>query len=124
MPNYKEFLKSQQEKPDPTYIVIFKGSADPKTNVNWCSDCVKAEPNINNILKPFCHKNNIKVFTVDVGLKEEWRNKNHLLRKHKFFRLTGVPTMIFVKNRKPLFRLVESDLSNVKIVESFLKELI
>ena len=124
MLNYKEFLKNQEQSPEKTYIVIFKGSVDPKTNMNWCSDCRKAEPNINKILKPFCQENKIRVYSVQVGLKDEWKDKNHLLRKNKFFRLTGVPTLIYVNNEMPIIRLVEDDLSNVKIMESFLKELI
>ncbi len=124
MLNYKQFLELIKKENPISYIVAFKGTVDPKTKENWCSDCVKAEPNIKNLIQPFCQENKILFYSVEVGLRDEWKDQNHLLRKDKFFRLTGVPTIIFVQNNKPLFRLVEEEIFNEKIVKEFLKEIL
>lgn len=49
------------EKPD-TYLAVFKGSVDPDTNFNWCSDCVKADPNIKSIVEPIVKQKGIEFY--------------------------------------------------------------
>lgn len=63
---HQELLEKELPK---KCLVIFKGSIDPETNQNWCSDCVKAQPNIDNVIIPYCEEKNITVFIVEVGLR-------------------------------------------------------
>ena len=49
-------------------LVLFKGDIDPATGKNWCSDCVKAEPYIEQFAKPLAIKKGIDLWTVVVGV--------------------------------------------------------
>ena len=59
---------------------------------------MKAEPTINDFLKPKAKEENIPVFILEVGLRDEWKNPEHVARKHPKFRLTGVPAICFIEN--------------------------
>ncbi len=51
----------------PRFIGIFKGSIDPATGVNWCSDCVVAEEPIKKYLLPLAEEKKVPVLEVSVG---------------------------------------------------------
>ena len=53
-----------------TYLALFKGAED-ENGVNWCGDCVAAEPTINNVLYPLAKENNIPVFYCNAGTRDE-----------------------------------------------------
>lgn len=49
---------------------------------------------------PICEQKKIPVFIVKVGQKVEWKDKQHPLRKDKFYRLKSIPTMILVNENQ------------------------
>jgi Eukaryotic protein of unknown function (DUF953) len=53
-----------------TFLALFKGAED-ENGVNWCSDCVRAEPTINNVLYPLAKQNNIPVIYCNAGTRDE-----------------------------------------------------
>ena len=105
----------------PTYIAVFKGSTDPETGINWCSDCVKADPFIKEHIIPKAKELNMQVYIVECGNKEVWKNKEHPLRVLPDFKLTGVPTMMYVENGKKMNVLVESEMTNIDMIEMFME---
>lgn len=54
------------------YVAIFKGSIDPITKINWCSDCVLIEEPIKNFFIPLAQEKNIAVLEVRCGQREEY----------------------------------------------------
>ena len=116
---HEEFLA--KELPS-TYYAIFKGSVDPKTGINWCSDCVTAEPAINKIAVPLAKENELPLYIVSCGLREVWKDKQHPLRISYVFKLTGVPTMVKVEDGEVLQRLVEGELADETMLTLMMEE--
>ena len=114
-----EFEKLVQEKK--TFIAIFKGSED-KDGKNWCSDCVAADPAIKSTLIPQAHKKHIDVYTVEVGPREEWKDKANPLRTHKDLKIDCVPTLLFFKAGKAGNRLREGEILHQDLLEEFLNQ--
>lgn len=79
------------------FYAIFKGSADDQ-GVNWCSDCVAAEPNITKIVLPAAQEQGCPVLYVNCGLRDAWRNMENDVRTHPVFKVTGVPTLVYIEN--------------------------
>ena len=99
-----------------TYFAVFKGSTDPKTGENWCSDCVAAEPALKKIAYPTAKENGVPLYVVSCGLREVWKDKDHPLRVSKTFKLTGVPTMVKVVEGSVIQRLVEGELADESMI--------
>ena len=47
---------------------------------------------------PRCDKENIPYLILDVGMREDWKNPDHIMRKHPKFRLNGVPAICMIEN--------------------------
>eukprot|EP00331_Platyophrya_macrostoma_P029215 CAMPEP_0176437498 /NCGR_PEP_ID=MMETSP0127-20121128/18665_1 /TAXON_ID=938130 /ORGANISM="Platyophrya macrostoma, Strain WH" /LENGTH=83 /DNA_ID=CAMNT_0017821151 /DNA_START=39 /DNA_END=286 /DNA_ORIENTATION=+ len=62
-------------------VVIFKGTTGAD-GVNWCGDCVEADPHINKVLVPLCKEKDVPIYYVEVGDRPTWKDPNHPLRKH------------------------------------------
>jgi len=97
-------------------LVVFKGTKDEVTGENWCSDCVKAEPVINEFLLPKAKEEGIPVIFVDCGLRDEWVNPENEARKHKIFNITGVPTVALIEDGALVTKLMEEELFDGDIV--------
>lgn len=65
-----EAVFSDFEAKYPQFIAIFKGSVDPVTKINWCSDCTAIEEPLKNELFPITREKNLPVLEVSVGSKE------------------------------------------------------
>jgi len=100
-----------------TFLALFKGAVDSHGQ-SWCSDCVAAEPTIKSVLLPLAKKKNIPVYTVDVGQREEWKDKQNPLRVHSGLKVDCVPTAIFVHDGVARERLREGDLTNRELIEA------
>lgn len=120
--DYKEFIETYKTLETPS-VVVFKGSIDPKTNDNWCSDCVKAEPYLKKIVEPECKARSIPYIEVKVGLKPEWVDQSHPLRTNPDLKIKSVPTLALLLNNKNAISLEEDQLWNEDILKSFLEEL-
>lgn len=53
-----------------TYFALFKGAED-ENGVNWCGDCVRAEPVLKSVFYPQAKENNIPVFYCNAGTRNE-----------------------------------------------------
>lgn len=62
------------------------------------------------------------MFIVEVGLREEWKNKDHPIRKNPLYKVKGVPTLVFIKNDKPVASIMEDDIINPEILKTFLQD--
>ena len=120
--DYKTFLETYKTLPSPS-VVVFKGSTDPETNENWCSDCVKADPYLKQIIEPECKSRNIPYTEVKVGLRPEWKDPNHPLRTHSDLKIKSVPTLALILGNKIAIALEEDQLWDESILKSFLEEL-
>jgi len=81
-----------------TFLALFKGSED-ENGVNWCSDCVKAEPIIKKIAFPKAAEDNVPVLYVRCGLRDQWRDMTNSVRVHPIAEhIKGVPTLVLVEN--------------------------
>ena len=96
---------------------------DPATGKNWCSDCVKAEPYIEQFAKPLAIKKGIDLWTVVVGDRDTWKNPQNPLRTNPNIKLNGVPTLLLFKKGKGTIKLEEEMLMNQEFIEAFFEEL-
>ena len=70
-------LSKDDSLTDQPIFICFVGSKLPTTGQSWCSDCVKAEPAIDETLLELKDLKNIFI-TCYVGNKEEWVFKNYI----------------------------------------------
>ncbi len=122
MIHYKDYLASEPDF-SKTRLVLVEGGIDPETGVNWCSDCVDAEENVNSILIPTANAHNIPLDIVEVGARAEWKEPSHPLRVHKILKIPRVPTLVLVRDQKVVRSLIELDIVNKDLLRAFLEEL-
>lgn len=120
--DYKSYLEIYKTHPTPS-VVIFKGSIDPITNQNWCSDCTAAEPYLHKIVEPGCNNRGVVYTEVKVGLRSEWVDPKHPLRINPDLKIKSVPTMALIRNGKAVIGLEEEQLCDEEVLKSFLDEL-
>uniref|UniRef100_A0A7N0UV46 Thioredoxin-like protein Clot n=1 Tax=Kalanchoe fedtschenkoi TaxID=63787 RepID=A0A7N0UV46_KALFE len=77
-------------------LILFLADKDPRTNLSWCPDCVRAEPVIYNKLEAL--SDDVGILRAYVGDRPTWRNPAHPWRNDPRFKLTGVPTLVRLEN--------------------------
>jgi len=101
------------------WIAYFTGSIDQETGHNWCPDCSKVEPAVEEALtevKPIG-----KLVKIFVKTKEEWvGNPKHPYKVHEKLNVKGVPTMILFSKDEELARLEGDALGNKKAVHALI----
>ena len=119
--NFKELhnvidpLMKKDGTMDGKFIAVFKGSLDSE-GVNWCSDCVKAGPVLDEFLLPRCEAEQIPLYYIDCGLRDEWRDPQNDARQHKTFNVSGVPCVALVEDGALVIKLQEDALFDGRIV--------
>ncbi|XP_003386713.1 PREDICTED: thioredoxin domain-containing protein 17-like [Amphimedon queenslandica] len=78
-------------------FVLFCGSTDQQTGHSWCSDCVKADPVIENVASK---QSSGVLITCSVGDRPAWKDLNNPFRTN--LKLTGVPTLMEWETTKRL----------------------
>ncbi|KAF6208627.1 hypothetical protein GE061_017085 [Apolygus lucorum] len=82
-----------------TVVLYFRGCVDEKTKKNWCTDCVKVEPVVEDFFKTT--KFNKKIHLIEIHLcKDSMKDKNSPWKSNKDIMLKNVPTMILWKGSK------------------------
>ncbi|KAG1657882.1 Thioredoxin domain-containing protein 17 [Nymphon striatum] len=111
----KAAIDSEKNHSGPIFV-LFTGSKNAKGE-SWCPDCVKAEPFIEEVL----HSNRSELLFIqcDVGNRNFWKDQNNAFRKDNFLKLTGVPTLLKIKENK---RLQEEQLFNKDLVAMLFEE--
>lgn len=104
------------------YFICFKGSVDPETNESWCSDCVKADPVLNEHLFPKLAEESVPVIMVNCGLRDEWKDQKNNARTHPMFKVSGVPAVYKVIEGAVTAKLVEEQLFNPQMLEMMLED--
>jgi thiol-disulfide isomerase/thioredoxin len=102
------------------FIVIFKGGVDESGN-SWCSDCVAAEPMVNQVLIPEAKKLGFPMYIVDVGLRPEWKDPQNPLRHHQVLKVNCVPTLLRIENGAVINRLKEEEIMQQDLLLAFLE---
>ena len=111
----------QLKKENETFIAVFKGGED-ENGVNWCSDCVKADPTLKKALYPRAETEGIPVLVVNCGLRDEWKNPENPARIHPLFKVSGVPTAVLVNTKDEggvTMKLAEDELFSEDMIEAF-----
>ena len=100
-------------------VVIFTGTVDPATGKNWCPDCERAKPNLNNILMPNASGKVIKC----IVQRSEWRgNPDHPYKKSSFLKVRGVPTVVLIREGDIIMRAdKDEDFDNEELLLSIAK---
>ena len=114
--NYKDFMK--MEKPE-THIIYFKGFSNPSSKESWCNEVIKAEPFIKNLVIPKAKEHDIPFYVVECGTLEQWSQAKHPLKTDPKFRLSHLPTMMYVEDGHQMNSIVESVLLNLEMIEMF-----
>jgi hypothetical protein len=57
-------------KDNTNFLALFKGAED-ENGVNWCGDCVRAEPNLKNVIFPKAQEEGLPVLYVNAGTVAE-----------------------------------------------------
>lgn len=112
---------TQAKEEHKTIIIIFKGTTDAATGENWCSDCVKAEGAIKEVLLPECVKQGLPVLECSVGDRAAWMDKSHPLRVNPLLKLAGVPTIVYFHNNQVIKRLEEEMCKDKEMLEEFIQ---
>ena len=117
-----EFIPEAERliKEKKSFIVVFKGGIDESGN-SWCSDCVAAEPMINLVLLPEATKKDIPVYSVDVGLRPEWKDQSNPLRHHHDLKVSCVPTLLRFIEGICCHRLKEEEIMDKDLLLAFLE---
>lgn len=90
-------VASQQE----FVVCIFTGTTDPETGKNWCPDCERAKPNINEVLL----KNTTGKVLMCIVKRAEWSGRSdHPYKQSQFLRVRGVPTVLLIADGQVLAR--------------------
>ncbi|GFR80430.1 thioredoxin domain-containing protein 17-like [Elysia marginata] len=113
---YNALIECLKENNTGTVFVHFSGSLD-ENGVNWCPDCVKADPVIaRNVDKApedsifiHCH----------VGPKAYWKDQNNDFRQDPKFYLRCVPTLLRIGSPQ---RLQEDQCCSDDLVQMMLEE--
>uniref|UniRef100_A0A0A9X1H2 Thioredoxin domain-containing protein 17 n=1 Tax=Lygus hesperus TaxID=30085 RepID=A0A0A9X1H2_LYGHE len=82
-----------------TVVLYFTGKVDEKTKKNWCSDCVKSSPIVEDFLKTTKFTKKIHVIEIPI-CKDSMKDKNNQWKINKDIMLKNVPTMILWKGSK------------------------
>ena len=122
MINYKDYLANEPDFKSARFVLV-KGGLDSETGLNWCSDCIDAEENIDTILLPTAKAHNIPVDIVEVGKQMEWKNPSHPLRMHKILKVSRIPTLLYIKDEKAARTLIEIEIVNKELLHIFLEDL-
>lgn len=54
----------------PQFVAVFKGSVDPISQENWCSDCTAIEGPLQKELLPLLREKSLPFLEISVGSKE------------------------------------------------------
>ena len=82
-------------------VVILTGALDSVTGKNWCPDCERAKPNINNILLANTEG---KVLYCIVE-RSEWSGRSdHPYKQSALLKAKGVPTVLLIKDGEVVMR--------------------
>ena len=82
-------------------VCIFTGTTDPETGKNWCPDCERAKPNINEVLL----KNTTGKVLMCIVKRAEWSGRSdHPYKQSQFLRVRGVPTVLLIADGQILAR--------------------
>eukprot|EP00301_Raphidiophrys_heterophryoidea_P006173 c12512_g1_i3.p1 GENE.c12512_g1_i3~~c12512_g1_i3.p1 ORF type:complete len:143 (+),score=20.95 c12512_g1_i3:35-430(+) len=110
-------LQAEQAANTPHIFALFCGEVDPSTGISWCSDCVKADP----ILREMIAKVPDSVLILHKITREDWKtpSKPHPFRSHPKLRLTALPTLVFYSQGGEVSRLVEEACYNKSEYQAF-----
>jgi len=87
---------------EPKLLAIFMAGLD-ETGKYWCPDCENTRHNLETVLIPTAKEKGIKLYHVDVGNKETWKDPENHLRKNEAFQITKVPTLVLFENVNSTF---------------------
>jgi len=74
-------------------IVYITGTTDPATGKNWCPDCERAKPNIDNVLLANTTGKVIKC----IVKRAEWSGRSdHPYKQSALLKAKGVPTVLLL----------------------------
>ena len=100
----------------PFIVAIFTGEINESTGESWCSDCVRAKPNIEKHVLANIHGDKVLYCVID---REEWRGvATHPYRVHSKLKVKGVPTVLLIAEGEVMARAEkDEDFDNVELLE-------
>lgn len=114
---YANFLKFMENfKPNETVYVLYSGKKLPNGK-SWCSDCVEAEPFLENGFK--AAPETAHLVEVEVGDRTFWKDLNCPFRTNSTTKLKVLPTLSRWNTQK---RLEGDQCSKVDLIEMLLTD--
>ncbi|KAH6917027.1 hypothetical protein BKA70DRAFT_1417804 [Coprinopsis sp. MPI-PUGE-AT-0042] len=92
------------------YVIFYASEMGGKM---WCPDCVNVKPLIDEVLSGPDSPCALVVF---VGTREQWKTPDNIWRQAPW-NVTGVPTVVKIKDGHPAERLVESQIQRDRFLE-------
>lgn len=79
---------------DQEYVIVYiTGTVDPATGKNWCPDCERAKPNIDNILLANTTGKVLKC----IVKRSEWSGRSdHPYKQSPLLKAKGVPSILLI----------------------------
>jgi Eukaryotic protein of unknown function (DUF953) len=92
---------------DQEYVIVYiTGTTDPATGKNWCPDCERAKPNIENLV---LGKTTGKVLKCIVQ-RSTWSGRSdHPYKQSPLLKAKGVPTLLLIQGGDQVVMRAERD---------------
>jgi len=113
---FDAFMTEVAKHDGKTVFVLFSGSSE-NGGESWCSDCVTADPVIENYLKFVDY--DLVFIHCGVGGRDFWKDKKNIFRTNSTLKLKSVPTLL--KWGTPM-RLEEDQCASVDLLEELFEE--
>ncbi|KZT62582.1 thioredoxin-like protein [Calocera cornea HHB12733] len=98
-------------------FLIYYASIDPATGQMWCPDCRAVESTVKDLFEKEDGPTGLIIW---VGQRAEWKDPNNQYRKEAG--ITGVPTIVKLKDGKEVARLVEYNILDKDKLSAFMKD--
>lgn len=96
------------------FVIFYSSVVDGKL---WCPDCRDVDPLVNEIFSP---EDGPPALVVYVGNRQQWKTPDNIWRQEPW-NVTGVPSIVQIKDGKPAARLVEDEIVESRL-KAFVKE--
>jgi thiol-disulfide isomerase/thioredoxin len=119
--NTADFQKTLNEvSQEQDFVIVYiTGTTDPATGKNWCPDCERAKPNINNIVLANATGKVLKC----IVQRSEWSGRSdHPYKQSALLKAKGVPTLLLLQGGQVVMRAErDEDFDNEELLMAIAK---
>ena len=96
---------------NPTHVAIFTAT--------FCPDCYNNKATIDNI-RDVARQNGFSIVFGDAGTFAEYKDPQNYLRQNSLYRLSGLPSLLYIKNNKIVNSIVNQQIYDRNLISQFL----